>query len=279
MTHFNYDEYIAAFCTGDDDMLVDRYFTEDVLFMGSSRDFQGKEALRGFLKWAHDGVREVPRVQSYAVSGDVILADVDMDFHATKPRHDFPFGDLAPGDTITVKFLVRYTLRDGKVCELKSMTWPAGKGVSTLPRLGGHPSQVAAFHAYCAAFSNADHARYSAFYTDDVIFELGQAPPMVGKSAITDFYGKMFPLVRENISVHSVLADDRTIALDATARFTAQVDAPDFVVAPLAKGEAAAVRVFVHYELRDGLIAHIRVGRAGYEGTPRLFNADGSPKG
>ena len=49
----------------------------------------------------------------------------------------------------------------------------------------------------------------------------------------------------------------------STSRFTAQVDAPDFVVAPLAKGEAAEVRVFVYYTLRDGLISSIRVARAG----------------
>lgn len=101
--------------------------------------------------------------------------------------------------------------------ELKSMTWPPGKGVSRLPRLGGHPSQIAAFHAYCAAFSNADYDRFSSFYTDDVVLELGSVPPIHGKHGITGFYRDMFSVVRENITVHSVLADDRSIALDATA--------------------------------------------------------------
>lgn len=274
----DYPTYIATFCTGDDDLLVERYFADHVTFTGGTRQHHGKAELLAFLAWAHDGVREVPRVQSWLQSEDLILAEVDMDFHATKQRRDFPFGDLEPGDSITVKFLVSYRIENDKVVELKSMTWPPGKGVSQLPRLGGHPSQIAAFHAYCAAFSNADFERFASFYTDDVELELGSVPPIYGRDGITGFYRNMFAVVRESLTVHSVLADDRTIALDATARFTAQSDAPDFVVGALAQGEYIELRVFVHYELRDGRISHIRVGRGGADGVPRFFDAEGRRK-
>ena len=41
-----------------------------------------------------------------------------------------------PGDSLTVKFLAHYILNDaGKVWRLKTMTWPAEKGVSKLPPL------------------------------------------------------------------------------------------------------------------------------------------------
>lgn len=275
----DYDDYIATFCTGDDDLLVDRFFADDVTFTGGSRDHRGKAALRQFLAWAHDGVREVPRVQNYLQEGDFIFAEVDMDFHATKSRPDFPFGALEPGDTVTVKFFVTYrTDENDKVIDLKSMTWPPEKGVTKLPKLGGHPSQAAALAAYASAFSNADYARFSSYYTDDVVLELNVMPPIRGKQGIVDFYSAMFDQVRESIVPHSILTDDRNIALDATSRFTAIKDAPDFVVGALKAGEYIEVRVFVHYELRDGLISHIRVGRAGSEGIPRFFNADGTPR-
>ena len=35
-------------------------------------------------------------------------------------------------------------------------------------------------------------------------------------------------------------------------------DAPDFVVAPLKKGESIRVPVFVYYTLKEGLISQIR---------------------
>jgi len=59
------------------------------------------------------------------------------------------------------------------------------------------------------------------------------------------------------------MIDDNGIAVDCTSTFIAQVDAPDFVVAPLRKGEAVAVRVFVIYGLHHGQIRTIDVARAG----------------
>lgn len=259
----NYDDYIALFNTGDDAALIERYFADDVVFSGGTRDYQGKAALKTFLDWAHDGVREVIRAQNVLRRDDLIFAEVDMDFHASKERPEFPFGPLHPGDMVTVKFFVTYRLRDDKVVELKSMTWPPGKGVSSLPRLGAHPSQVAAFHSYVSAFSNADFERFPRFYTEDVLLTLGSVPPIHGRQGIVDFYRPMFQRVREKLTINSVQATDTSIELDAITRFTAIEDAPDFVVAPLKAGQHVEGRVLVSYVLRDGLISRISVRRGG----------------
>ena len=257
----NYDEYVTLFNTGDDAALIEQYFADDVVFSGGSRDYQGKEELVNFLNWAHDGVREVIRLQNRLQQDDLIFVEIDMDFHASKERTDFPFGHLFPGDLVTVKFFVTYKLRDDRIVELKSMTWPPEKGVSKLPRLGGHPSQVAAFHAYTAAFSNADFERFPKFYRADVSLELGSVPTINSRQGIIDFYKPMFERVRERLTVNSVTATDDSITLDAITRFTAIQDAPDFVVGALKRGEYIEGRVLVDYRLRDGLISHIHVTR------------------
>jgi ketosteroid isomerase-like protein len=259
----NYDEYMALFNTGNDAALVDRFFDDAVVFSGGTREMRGKPALMEFLAWAHDGVREVMRPQNVVQQGDLLFADIDMDFHASRERADFPFGHLRSGDMVTVKFFVTYRIHHGKVVELKSMTWPPGKGVTRLPRLGGHPSQIAAFGSYVAAFGNADCERFPKFYTDDVRLELGSVPPILGRQGIVDFYKPLFERVRERLTMHSVTATDDSIELDATTRFTAIQDAPDFVVGPLKKGEYIEGRVLVSYRLRGGLIAHIGVRRGG----------------
>jgi ketosteroid isomerase-like protein len=270
----NYNEYEALFNTGNDAALIERFFDDDVVFSGGNRDYRGKAQLKAFLDWAHDGVREVMRPQNVLQQGDLLFAEVDMDFHASKERPEFPFGHLRPGDLVTVKFFVTYRIRNGKVTELKSMIWPPGKGVTQLPRLGAHPSQIAAFRAYMAAFSNADFDRFPRFYTEDVLLELGSVPPINGRQGIVDFYRPMFRRVREQLTVNSVKATDATIELDAITRFTAIEDAPDFVVGELKTGEYIEGRVLVSYELRDGLIARISVRRGGAmvkhspEGTP-----------
>lgn len=260
----DYDDYIALFNTGDDAALIERFFADDLVLSGGTREYQGKPALKAFLDWAHDGVREVMRPQNVLQQDNLIFAEIDMDFHASKERPEFPFGHLYPGDSVTVKFFVTYRLHDdGKVAELKSMTWPPGKGVSSIPRLGAHPSQVAAFRAYTSAFSNADFERFPRFYTEDVRLELGSVPPISSRQGIIDFYRPMFQKVREHLTVNSVATTDSTIELDAITRFTAIADAPDFVVGALKKGEYIEGRVLVSYQLRDGLISKIAVRRGG----------------
>ena len=259
----NYDHYSALFNTGDDAALVERFFADDVLFTGGTREHRGRAALKAFLDWAHDGVREVMRPQNVLQRDDLVFAEVDMDFHASKERPDFPFGALRPGDMVTVKFFVTYRLREGKVVELKSMTWPPGKGVSQLPRLGAHPSQVAAFGSYVAAFSHGDFERFPRFYTEDVLLELGSVPAIHGRQGIVDFYRPMFQRIRESLTVNRITATDEAIELDAITRFTALSDAPDFVVAPLKAGEYVEGRVLVSYRLRGGLISRISVRRGG----------------
>ncbi len=267
----NYEDYIALFNTGDDEALLDRYFADDCVMESGSGVRRGKQGMREFLAWAHDGVRECPRVQKVLQQDRTIFAEIDMDFHAVKERPDFPFQHLYPGDSITVKFLARYELdEDDRITLLKTMTWPVGQGVTTLPPLGPHPSQRAAYDAYTAAFSAGDPARYTRFYTEDVELLLGSVPPMKGRRAIADFYSEMFKRVRESLTVHGVEASESEIVSDTTSRFTAVADAPDFVVGPLMKGDYIEVRVIVTYSLRDGLIDRIAVKRAGEPVTVRV---------
>jgi hypothetical protein len=265
----DYTKYVAAFNAGNDAELVRTFFTEDCIFQSGPRRLQGASALLEFLNWAHDGIREIIRAQLVLRDDAHIFAEIDMDFHATRDKPDFVFGALKKGEFTTVKFLVVYYLRDGKVAHLKAGTWPPNVGISKpSQRLGGSLEQRQAFLDYTRAFSNAEFERFSQYYTDDVRCELG-ALVLEGRAGIVDFYRAMFQKVRENLTLHSLVADDNGLAADITTQFTAIEDAPDFVVAPLKKGEFIRGRVFVYYTLRDGKIANIRVARAGAMGAPQ----------
>ena len=261
----DYDAYETLFNTGDDEALVGRFFAPKTRMISANGTREGADELLAFLRWAHDGVREVMRPQTVLSRDGLLFAEVDMDFHATKHRPDFPFGEMHPGDLTTVKFFVTYRLdEDGRIAELKSMTWPPERGVSKLPRLGSHPSQVAALQAYAAAFSNADFERFPTFYTEDVVLHLTSSVGDIhGRQGIVDFYRPMFDRVRETVTVERLEATDERITLDAVSRFTAIADAPGFVVGSLAKGEWYDVPVRVEYTLREGLICDIHVTRRG----------------
>jgi hypothetical protein len=266
----DYQAYEDLFNTGDDAALVELFFADDCAMISATGIRRGKGELLAFLNWAHDGVREVMRPQLVLENDCVLFAEVDMDFHASKERADFPFGHLFPGDLVTVKFFVTYALDSaGRIRELKSMTWPPEKGVTRLPRLGAHPSQVAAYNAYAAAFSAGDCERFAQFYTDDVVLTLASAGAIDGRQGIVDFYRPMFELVRETVTVEKFEATDEVLTIDAVSRFTAVADAPDFVVSPLKQGEFVEVPVHVVYTLRDGLICRIDVTRNGERGPVR----------
>ena len=267
----DYDAYVALFNTGDDEALVERFFAEDCAMLSASGTRRGRDGMREFLAWAHDGVREVIRVQNVLQDGDLLFAEVDMDFHASKHRPDFPFGEMFPGDLLTVKFFALYRSdAAGQVVELKTSAWPAEQGVTKLPRLGAHPSQIAAFHAYAAAFSAGDCERFPTFYTEDVVLQLPSLGIIEGRDGIAGFYGPMFRTVRETVTVERAEFTDDHIEIDAISLFAATGDAPDFSVGPMKQGDAFEVPVRVRYGLRDGLICRINVTR---NGQPRHFPA------
>jgi len=262
----DYRAYVRDFNTGDDRGLVEKYFATDTQMISGSGVRSGHKGMNEFLAWAHDGVREIIRPQVVMWDKDHIFAEVDMDFIASKARPDFTFGALQPGDILTVKFFAHYTVVNGKIKTLKTMTWKPETGVTKAPKLGDQAGQRAAFIAYTRAFSGGLADKYSSFYTDDVKLQLSSVGELNGKKAIVDFYTKMFRTVREDLVINQIVYDDNAIVGDFVSVFTAVEDAPDFVVAPLKKGESIRVPVFVYYTLKGGLISNIRVARSGPPG-------------
>ncbi len=257
-------DYMDAFNRYDDAALLRDFWTEDCVMQSGPRLMRGHGEMKAFLDWAHDGILETMRPKLVVEQGDKIFAEIDMDFTATRDMPDYTFGALKAGESHTVKFFVQYTTRDGKVAYLKAMTWPPNVGVSKPEvRLGSSLEQRQAFFAYTRAFSNAQFDVFSRYYTPDVLLELGSVPPIHGRAGIVGFYRPMFEKVREHLTPHEVRMADDSIFMDATSRFTAIEDAPDFVVGALKKGDYIEVRVLVSYELRDGLISAIRVKRGG----------------
>ena len=267
---FDFNAYAADFNHGDDRELAEKYFSEDMVYTGANRVIPDRAAFLEFLQFAHDGVREVMRPQLVLQNDHQIFAEIDMDFYALKARPDYPFGDLKPGDIVTVRFFVVYKLKDGKICELKSAIWPPDYKVSKAPVLGGSAGQRAAFQAYISAFSAGDVDRFTAYYCDDVVMELGSGPPLKGRRDIAEHYRNLFGKIRETLTIEKFVADEHGVAAEIVARFTALRDFPEFSVAPLMKDDAARLRTLILYTLRGGLISHIKVVRSGSPEVDRI---------
>jgi len=135
---FDFYKYAETFNSGDDRAMLDGFWVDDLeVWSGRGGNVTKLASDKGeflkFLVFAHDGVREIMRVQTLIQEKDSIFAEIDMDFHASKDRPDYPFGHLKPGDRITVKMFALYTLRGNRLAKLKMASWAPNSGVSRPP--------------------------------------------------------------------------------------------------------------------------------------------------
>ncbi len=145
---FDLNAYIKTFNSGDDQAMLDGFWVDDMeVWSGRGGEVSKLASNKGeflkFLDFVHDGVREIIRVQTLLRDGDHIFAEIDMDFHASKDRPDYPFGHLKPGDFITVKMFCLYTLRGDRLAKLKMASWAPDSGVTDPPtRSFGPPPPI-----------------------------------------------------------------------------------------------------------------------------------------
>ena len=116
------------------------------------------------------------------------------------------------------------------------------------------------FRDYIECFNRNDFAGFSRYYTDDVVLELPRKV-LRGRQAIVDFYKEVKARIRETLQINQVIADDEGLAAEVATEFYALQDWPDFIVAPIRKGESIHIVSFVHYVIRDGKFAHVKSAR------------------
>lgn len=137
-TDFDFSAYQEAFNSGDDERALEFWDDELHVTLPIGPDRVGlaaknKAEFRAFLAHAHQGVREVMRLQSFLQSGAQIFAEIDMDFFASEDKPDFAFGPMKAGEFITVRMFGLYTVRDNRLWQLRMAFWPPNQEVSEPP--------------------------------------------------------------------------------------------------------------------------------------------------
>lgn len=123
---FDFYKYVETFNTGDDQAALEFWVDDLVVTQGDTKDVfplaTNKAEFIKFLAAAHDGVREIMRVQTLMQNESNIFVEFDMDFVALKDKPDFVFGPLKAGEFLTVKMFLLYTLRGDKFASMKVAT-------------------------------------------------------------------------------------------------------------------------------------------------------------
>ncbi len=121
---FDLEKYAADFSAGDDDAVVNTYFTEDVIIDGPDQTMHGREAWINMLKFVHSGIRETLTPLAYAQSGNLLLSEMKVEFTATEDRPDFMHGPLLSGESMAMRFFASYRLRGDQIERLALAWWP-----------------------------------------------------------------------------------------------------------------------------------------------------------
>jgi sulfur carrier protein ThiS len=117
------------------------------------------------------------------------------------------------------------------------------------------------FRDYIDCFNRDDYAGFSRYYADDVLLELPKKE-LRGRQAIIDFYRVVKARIRETLVIREIVAADAEgLAAEVETEFYALEDWPDFIVAPVKKGDSIRIVSFVHYKFRDGRVAYIKSAR------------------
>jgi hypothetical protein len=116
---------------------------------------------------------------------------------------------------------------------------------------------------YIGAFNRGELDRFTRFYAEDVVLDLGGRRQLVGRQAIRDFYSGVFENIRETLSVEQLVMDEQGLACIIATEFHAFEDWPDFIAGPIRKGESIFIESFIFYTIGDdGKFTRIRTTRS-----------------
>ena len=119
----DFDRYVEFYNAGDERKLAEAFYTEDIVFDGGNRLFEGQEA---FLEYLHNvglGLRQTMRPLVVVQGPDHVFAEMDFVFTATEDKLDFPFRALREGESVTLRFFGSYYLRDGRIARIHLANW------------------------------------------------------------------------------------------------------------------------------------------------------------
>ena len=121
----DFDGYVQDFNRNDERPMVERWFTEDVVVEVSGRVIRGQADWIAAVEASHaGGVRETLQPVAVLQDGDLILAEMNIEYVAAEGHPGFRLGPLEPGVPATYKYFAVYRLRDQRIAGLKLAFWP-----------------------------------------------------------------------------------------------------------------------------------------------------------
>ena len=111
-------EYTRAFSNADFERFS-QYYTDDCNCALASRVLQRKEGIVGFYREMFETVRESLTLHQLVADENGLAADITSRFTAIEDAPGFVVAPLKKGEFVEVHVFVYYTLRDGKISNIR----------------------------------------------------------------------------------------------------------------------------------------------------------------
>jgi len=127
----SFSQYIETYNKGDYDTILNRYYTDDVIFdSGTGAHAVGREEVKKFLIKSHAHVSEKLLPQAVAFGENVLASEVLGEFACREgsDRNKFEAIFKASADEVVrMRLFAFYHLRGDKAFHVKVAIWPVGR--------------------------------------------------------------------------------------------------------------------------------------------------------
>jgi ketosteroid isomerase-like protein len=126
MNRETFHQYLAAYDRLDYEALA-RHYTPDIVFETMGRRFTGRDAVLGFLKDLHDGMRDRMTPLTLLIDGNYIAMEADTEITALADG-SLPVGVIKKGDRHAVRMFIFYRVEGDAIAHIKVAAWPPVDG-------------------------------------------------------------------------------------------------------------------------------------------------------
>ena len=115
-------DYIAAFNRGDQGTYGAFYCDDVTLVIADHTELRGRQAIFDFYGRVRAGTERTIRILNVIARDDLLAAELESEFLATRDLSDFPSGPMRAGDRLQINSFVFYDLEGGRYKRIRAAT-------------------------------------------------------------------------------------------------------------------------------------------------------------
>jgi hypothetical protein len=108
-------QYFEDYNTGDYEKTMKKYYTSDAVFESADYKLEGRDEIIKFMIESHRGSTETMKAKHVLVDDNVAAVEIEALVQVFEDKPNFHIKPLKKGDSITLKMIAIYEIKDNKI--------------------------------------------------------------------------------------------------------------------------------------------------------------------